>query len=207
VQSLTPVHLQGDRKVFPLKSFCFPENPGECTPTKDDTLLVPNMVLTKLELVDSLQTEVRLLLHLCGKVKPEMRDYRPTPKQRSLIELLRYLTAQMPVLVRSIKAGVFLVDEWTAIEAKAAAMDFDAVLRSLESQSAVYAELIAGFSDEELRGEIEMFGMKTTRGHMLGNLVLGGHAAYRMQFFCYLKSCGREELNTMNLWMGVDGSM
>ena len=101
------------------------------------------MVLTKLELVESLQTEVRLLLHLCGKVRPEMRDYRPTLNQRSLIELLRYLTAQMPVLVRSIKAGVFLVD---------------GVLRSLESQSAVYADLIAGFSDEELRGEIGMFG-------------------------------------------------
>ena len=22
--------------------------------------------------------------------------------------------------------------------------------------------------------------------------------------FCYLKSCGREELNTMNLWLGAD---
>jgi hypothetical protein len=34
--------------------------------------------------------------------------------------------------------------------------------------------------------------------------VLGGHAAYRTQLFCYLKSCGRDELSTMNLWGGVD---
>jgi hypothetical protein len=36
------------------------------------------------------------------------------------------------------------------------------------------------------------------------NLVLAGHAAYRTQLFCYLKACGGDELNTMNLWAGVD---
>jgi hypothetical protein len=44
-----------------------------------------------------------------------------------------------------------------------------------------------------------MFGNKTTRGALIVNLVLGGHAGYRNQLFCYLKSCGRDELNTMNL--------
>lgn len=166
-----------------------------------------NMVLTKLELIDSLQTEARILLHLFGKVKPEMLDYRPTPKQRSLRELLGYLTLKSPVLVRSIQAGELLVDDWTAAEANGSVMDLDAISASLASLSAVYAELISGFSDDELRGEIEMFGMKMTRGHMLANLVLGGHAAYRMQFFCYLKSCGLEELNTMNVWVGVDAPM
>jgi len=38
------------------------------------------------------------------------------------------------------------------------------------------------------------------------NLVLSGYAAYRTQLFCYLKSCGREELNNINLRAGVDGS-
>jgi len=28
-----------------------------------------------------------------------------------------------------------------------------------------------------------------------------------MQLFMYLKACGREELNTMNLWGGVDAPM
>jgi hypothetical protein len=52
-----------------------------------------------------------------------------------------------------------------------------------------------------------MFGSKTTRGSLLVNLVISGYAAYRTQLFCYLKSCGREELDTMNLWAGVDGSV
>jgi hypothetical protein len=59
-------------------------------------------------------------------------------------------------------------------------------------------------SDADFRGEIEMFGNKTTRGAFLVNLVLCGHAAYRTQLFVYLKACGRDELSTMNLWAGVD---
>jgi len=52
--------------------------------------------------------------------------------------------------------------------------------------------------------EIDVFGRKFTRGWLLVNQVLSGFAAYRMQLFLYLKACGREELNTANLWAGVD---
>ena len=165
------------------------------------------MVLSKQDLIEALQNEIRILVHLCSKVEPAMLDYRPTPKQRSTIELLRYLTMMGPVLVPSVKAGTFLVDQWNAMEAKAKEMDFAAVGKSLESQAGFYAEAIGQFSDEELRGEIEMFGSKSLRGPLLVAIVLGGHAAYRMQLFCYLKACGRDELNTLNLWVGVDGQM
>lgn len=36
------------------------------------------------------------------------------------------------------------------------------------------------------------------------NLVLCGCAGYRMQLFLYLKASGRTELDSMNLWGGVD---
>jgi hypothetical protein len=49
-----------------------------------------------------------------------------------------------------------------------------------------------------------MFGRKATRGAFLVNTVLCGYAAYRTQLFVYLKACGREELNTLNLWAGMD---
>ncbi len=165
------------------------------------------MVLTKDELIAKLQHEVQILLHLCSKVKPEMVDYRPTPKQRSTIELLRYLTNMGPVLVPSIKAGAFLAEQWQAGMAAADAKGFDAVVKDLEAQAAFYAESIGAFSDEELRGEIELFGNRASRGLMLINFVVCGHAAYRTQLFCYLKACGRDELNTMNLWAGVDAAM
>jgi len=66
---------------------------------------------------------------------------------------------------------------------------------------------LSGWTDADFRGEVDMFGRKSSRGSLLVNMVLGGHAAYRTQLFCYLKSCGRDELNTMNLWAGMDGPM
>jgi len=164
------------------------------------------MVLTKSELISSLQHEVRILVHLCDKIQPATVDYRPTRKQRSTIELLRYLTAVGRGMVPSIKAGVQQPEQWGILEKQAAAMDFDAVVKSLEALSAFYAEAVGAFSDEELRDELDLFppNEKRSRGRWLVDYVLCLHAAYRTQLFCYLKACGREELSTMNLWAGVD---
>src|SRR5262252_6655338 len=49
--------------------------------------------------------EGRILLHLAGKIDRKQLDYRPTPKQRSTIELLRYLVVMGPMIVRGVKAG------------------------------------------------------------------------------------------------------
>ena len=163
------------------------------------------MVLTKQELIASLQNEVRILLHLSGKVDRKQLDYRPTPKQRSTLELLQYLVVMGPMLIRGVKAGAFDWAAWHAALAEANAMNFDQVLGAIEKQSATYARLIGEFSDADFRGEIDLFGRgKTSRGSVIVNMVLGGYAAYRTQLFLYLKACGREELNTTNLWFGVD---
>ena len=63
------------------------------------------MVLTKAELLSTLQKESRILAHLADKVEPSMVDYRPTPKQRSSLELLRYMTIMGPQLIKAAKTG------------------------------------------------------------------------------------------------------
>jgi hypothetical protein len=162
------------------------------------------MVLTKSELVSALQNEVRILLHLAGKIDRAQLDYRPTPKQRSTVELLRYLSMMGPTLVRAILAGTFDESAWTAAEKAATGRSFDDALAAIAAQTDTYAALLAGVSDAELRAEINLFGDKTTRGPALVAWVLSGCAAYRTQLFLYLKACGRDDLNTMNLWAGVD---
>lgn len=162
------------------------------------------MVLTKSELLSSLQNEVRILLHLAGKIDRAMLDYRPTRKQRSTLELLQYLSIMGPELVRAAKAGTFDPAAWTAAEQAAAARNFDQTLAAIGAQRNDYPNLLADVSDTDMRAEIELFGSKTTRGSFIVNLVLCGCAAYRTQLFLYLKACGREELGTMNLWAGVD---
>jgi hypothetical protein len=162
------------------------------------------MVLTKPELISSLQKEVDILLHLANKVDRAALDYRPTPKQRSTIELLKYLSIMGPQLVQATKAGGFDPAAFTAASQAAEARNFDATLAAIAAQKDTYATLLADMSDADFRTPIEMFGNKTTKGAFIVNLVLGGCAAYRTQLFVYLKACGRDELSTMNLWAGVD---
>ena len=159
--------------------------------------------LTKAEVIAQLQKEVQILLHLASKIDRSQLDYRPTPKQRSTIEMLRYLLNMGPSLVRALKTG-FDVERWQAAAAAANAMSFDQLLAAIETQSAQYADLLGAWTEADFRGEIELFGRKATRAAFLLELVLGGCAAYRTQLFCYLKACGREELSTSNLWQGVD---
>jgi hypothetical protein len=165
------------------------------------------MVLTKEELIASLQNEVRILVHLASKIDRNQLDYRPTPKQRSTIELLRYLTIMGPNLIPAIKTGAFDGAAFGASQAAANAMNFDQVLAAIEKLSSDYAQLLGAFSDADFREQIDMFGQKSSRGSHLVYLLVSGHAAYRTQLFCYLKACGRDELNTWNLWGGVDGTM
>lgn len=162
------------------------------------------MVLTQNELIGALQHEVNILQHLCSKVEPSMLTYRPTPKQRSTRELLDYLAVMGPVLVKSALAGGFVQDEWVARAKVAAELSFDDLVKTLAAQVDEYKQLLANEPDATFRKNIEMFGGTSTVGSFIVSMVLGGAAAYRTQLFCYLKSCGREELGTANLWRGVD---
>jgi len=173
-------------------------------PARPHFFLETFMVLTKPELISSLQNEVRILLHLTSKIERPKLDYRPTPKQRSTMELLKYLSITGPELVKAAKAGKFDPAAWTVADSAAQARDFEQTLAAIAAQTDGYARLLADVSDEDLRAEIDMFGSRTTRGTFLVNLVLCGCAAYRTQLFVYLKACGREELSTMNLWAGMD---
>ena len=162
------------------------------------------MVLTKSEIIASLQHEVRILLHLASKIDRSQLEYRPTPKQRSTKELLQYLTVMGPGLVRAAKAGTFDSAAWAAAEWAARSLQFDETLSAIAAQADTYAALLSDFSDADLRATITMFGRQTTRGAFIVNMVLCGCAAYRTQLFLYLKACGREELSTTNLWAGMD---
>src|SRR5215475_11861033 len=92
------------------------------------------MVLTKQELTGALQNEVRLFLHLAGKIDRNKLDYRPTPKQRSTIELLRYINVMGPILLKAIKASAFDQEGFQAAMTEANAMNFDQVLGAIENQ-------------------------------------------------------------------------
>ena len=162
------------------------------------------MVLTKSELLTALQNESRILMHLIGKVDHTAIDYRPTPKQRSTLDVLRYLSFMGPTLLRMADNQADF-ETWKAESEAANARDFNQTVAVIAEQKQAYERLLSGMSDETFRAEIDNFdGSKTSRGVFIIKYVLQGHAAYRTQLFLYLKSCGRDELSTRNLWGGVD---
>ena len=163
------------------------------------------MVLTRSELITSLQSEVRILLHLAGKVSPSNVDYRPTAKQRSVGELVQYLSFMGPTIVRYALAEPPDVTIWTDAEAAAKGRSFDESVAEIGRHSAQYAALLGEVTDAKFRTEFtDWEGKQTTVGSFLVNLVLSGAAAYRTQLFVYLKASGLERLDSSNLWTGVD---
>src|SRR5579862_6953208 len=113
------------------------------------------MVLTKDETIAILQNEVRLVLHLISKIQPSMLDYRPSPKQRSLLELCRYFIPMAPVQIRFVIDGNFSMESWvpawTAQANAANAMNLEQVKAALAKQSAQFAEMLDPVPDQAFR--------------------------------------------------------
>src|SRR5262249_22163745 len=137
-----------------------------------------------------------------------MLDYPPSPKQRSLLELLQYFVVMAPAQLTALVAGGFTMEGLRAqcqpAEPAAKAISRKEAKAGIRKQAALVDQLIGPLADADLRTPVEMFGRKASRGFWIVRLPLSHYAAYRMQLFLYLKACGREELNTMNLWMGMD---
>jgi hypothetical protein len=162
------------------------------------------MVLTKDELIGALTHEVNVLRHLITKIDADAVDFRATPKQRRNIVLVRYLAVQGPVLTSAIKAGAFDGAAWGAAQGAADQLDLAGLDAMLATHPAWFAEQIGAMTDDDFRGTIQLFGGPMSRGMHFVTMVLSNYAAYRTQLFCSLKLCGREELNTWNLWRGAD---
>ena len=163
------------------------------------------MVLSKAELIASLQNEVRLVVHLVSKAAPAHLDYRPSPSQRSTLELVRYISMMGPTIIRWSLANTSDFEIWTRGEAASKERSFEQAKDAIAAQHAEYADLLAGLTDADFRAEVTDFdGNKTSRGAFLTNLVLSGCAVYRMQLFLYLKATSAPALNSANLWSGVD---
>ena len=89
-------------------------------------------------------------------------------------------------------------------EQAASARNLPQTIAAIAALADTYAAGLGAMSDADLAAEVALFGPPASRGAFIVNNVLSGHAAYRTQLFCYLKSCGRTELNTQNLWAGQD---
>jgi len=163
-------------------------------------------MFTREQFLNSVRHEVNVIKHLHTKVPKDHLDYRPTPKQRSLQELLEYLPVNLAVTKQ------LIADDWSDVGAnfqqirEDARKDFNA---TMDRELAMFVERVNKIPEADFQNKLTTLpgGNKIPLGDALLGFPFKFLAAYKMQLFLYLKSCGREELNTFNCWMGADGDM
>lgn len=161
-------------------------------------------MLRKEQLLESMVRDCEVSKHLFSKLPAESMHYRPTPDQRSTQELLQYLA-----ICGIVGAKCMATDDWSLYAPFAErsqqmeATDFPA---AMDRQISELREVFSSLTEEALESqEVAVPG----GGKMpLGAGILNGPAkwlnAYKMQLFLYAKASGASELNTANVWAGVD---
>jgi hypothetical protein len=148
--------------------------------------------------------ECDIAKHLFTKLPDGALDYRPTPGQRSTLELLRYLTICGIAGIRAmVEKNMRVVTDYEARMADMAAGDFPA---AMDRQKGLITEYFASVDERTL--ETEQAKLPGAGAMPLGAALMNGPlkwlTAYRMQLFLYAKASGARELGTANAWAGID---
>ena len=161
-------------------------------------------MITKDQLAASMLRECDIAKHLFTKLPAGALDYRPTPGQRSTLELLRYLAICGIAGIRAmVENNLHVVTDYKAQVAEMAAAEFPA---AMDRQKAQISEYFANVDERTLETEQAKLpgAPPMPLGAALMNAPLKWLTAYRMQLFLYAKAAGAEEIGTANAWAGID---
>lgn len=158
---------------------------------------------TKQNFIDSVLNDIRIIKHLAEKLPAESIDFRPTPTQRTVGELLQYLSYVAATTSQAILEGDMSIYGPASEQAKS--VTIENFSSAMDKEVEKFKAVMERFSEEDLQGEINMYGQgEKTRAAYLVDGVLKWYAAYKLQLFMYLKLLGNEKIGTMNLWGGMD---
>ena len=161
-------------------------------------------MITKDQIAAAMIRECDICLHLFSKLPEGAADYRPSSKQRSTLELLRYLAI-------SGAAGIDCLAhaDWKRFGDHAAAtkeMPMEGFPAAMAKQKEAIEAFFAGVSETTL--ETQESPQPGGGSAPLGVAILNGPfkwlAAYKLQLFLYAKACGAVEIGTSNAWRGAD---
>ncbi len=161
-------------------------------------------MLTRDQLTDAMLRECDICLHLFGRLAPGALDYRPSPGQRSTLELLRYLAACGIGGLRSMSEGNW--KRFAEATARVAEMPAERFPEEMARQKAEIAEVMAGLSEDALRtrGATVPPGVAMPLGAAIVNGPVKWLTGYKLQLFLYAKASGASGLGTANAWAGMD---
>jgi len=152
---------------------------------------------------ESIAKDCRIAIHLYRKFPPTLYDWRPSPQQRSVGELLRYLSV---CAISGLKAYREPEKGWRDVyNARAKEMDLSRFDETMERQAQEVLDFFRDLPDEELATRETKLpsGDVAKLGEVILNNVFKQLPAYKMQLFLYAKANGIV-VSTPNLWRGVD---
>lgn len=161
-------------------------------------------MITGKQLSDSMTRECDICVHLYEKLKPEAMGFRPTPEQRTTLELLQYLSVVGIAGIRSMAEGSWKIfGEYITRSKEMRAEDF---LSAIARQKSEIEAFFASASEETL--ETQQAHLPGGDTSQLGAAIMNGPlkwlAAYKLQLFSYAKATGVTEIGTANAWRGID---
>ncbi len=146
--------------------------------------------------------EARIVKHLITQVPAKGWDFRPTPAQRSTLELVRYLAqGSLGCLLYALNGNW---DHWDAGKAEVDKLGPQQLGKAMDKQAKAIAKALGALSPAKLKkATVKDFDGKTVPlVQFLLKMVTGQLAAYRMQLFLYAKQAGNAELTTSDCWLG-----
>lgn len=157
-------------------------------------------MISKNQFIESITKEILIIRHLAAKLNDSDLNYRLTEGQRSTLEVLQYISF---VLGTSIEVAITgdqdLYKNNKELSKSATRENFDALMASQQNK---IKTLIEPLNEEELNEVVEVWTKAPRAIHFLSALKWA--VGYKMQLFLQMKASGHKELNTMNLWLGVD---
>jgi hypothetical protein len=161
-------------------------------------------MLSKEHLAGAMAKECDVAVHLYEKLPPNCLDYRPTPKQRSTTELLRYLSRCGIAGIHAMDQnnfGIFqqIIDENKDMMPEA----FPAEMQRQKEEIQKYFEVVTEQKLETAETMLPGGGNVPLQVALL-NGPLKWLTGYKLQLFTYAKAAGNESIGTANAWAGID---
>jgi hypothetical protein len=157
-------------------------------------------MITKEQYIGLLTHELNIVKHLGAKVKPEQLSYKPTEKQRTLGELMHYLSYVTPAFIESVSKDDRSIYMKHHDEAPMPTIENFGSL--IDAQIAKVSELVKAIPEEDMEKVVDIFMPKKISIWLI--FTLQNITAYKMQMFLYMKATGTENIGTSNVWGGED---
>ena len=161
-------------------------------------------MVSKVEILSSISDEIKIIKHLASKIKAEHLGYQPSDKQRTMLQLLQYLTycgmgSATTVVTGTRDHGKKMNEDST----KDTLNNFSA---AMDDQMKHIVDILKDLDDHALneKDSSQPWGVTQKAGAALINKSLKFLVGYRMQLFLYMKAAGITGLATSNCWLGVD---